>query len=375
MKRSFQINFKKEEIDTIINRIREFDWNKLLMFKDWEMGTNPVDLKRLCDYWINEYDWIKNQIYLNSYSQFKSEIEDIELHYIHEKSKSKKNYPLVLIHGWPGSVSEFYKIISNLISNSEDISFDIVAPSLPGFGFSSKPKKPIGPRKMAYYINKLMVEELGYENYFAQGGDWGSYISSWLAFDYPNNCKGIHINMMGFRHVNGSLTNEEKKWEYEYEKNVELQLGYRTQMATKPVTLAYSMVNNPVGIAAWIIEKFHAWSDLKKDDLFETFSKDELINNLMIYLLTNTFESSSWIYYGRRLEGGRILSKDPNKKIKVPTACALFPKEFMTWPPKSYVERLFNLNQWTKMTNGGHFAALEEPYLLAKDIKKFFKRI
>ena len=140
MKRSFQINFKKEEIDSIINRIREFDWNKLLMFNDWEMGTNPVDLKRLCDYWVNEYDWIKNQIYLNSYSQFKSEIEDIELHYIHEKSKSKKNYPLVLIHGWPGSVSEFYKIIPNLICNSEDISFDIVAPSLPGFGFSSNPK-------------------------------------------------------------------------------------------------------------------------------------------------------------------------------------------------------------------------------------------
>ena len=228
---------------------------------------------------------------------------------------------------------------------------------------------------MANYINNLLVNVLGYNNYFAQGGDWGSYIAAWLAFDNPKNCKGIHVNMMGFRHVNGTQNEEEKKWEDDFELNVELQKGYMTQKATKPLTLAYSMIDNPVGVAAWILEKFHGWSDIKDNDLFSTFTKDELLRNIMIYLLTNTFESSSWIYYGRRLEGGRIFSNNPSTRVETPTACSLFPKEFLKWPPKSYVERIYNVKQWTEMPRGGHFAALEEPSLLSNDIKTFFKKL
>ena len=148
-----------------------------------------------------------------------------------------------------------------------------------------------------------------------------------------------------------------------------------TQKATKPLTLAYSMIDNPVGVAAWILEKFHGWSDINNNDLFSTFSKDELLRNIMIYLLTNTFESSSWIYYGRRLEGGRIFSNNPLTRVETPTACSLFPKEFLKWPPKSYVERIYNVKQWTEMPRGGHFAALEEPSLLSNDIKTFFKKL
>ena len=371
----FKINFKNEDVIKIQNKIKEFNWSKISSSKTWEMGTNPEKLKELCEYWIDEYDWFTDQDYLNSFNQYKSDVDDLKLHFILEKGIGKNNYPLVLLHGWPGSFSEFHNIIPMLTENSSNISFDVIAPSLPGFGFSDKPNEPIGPRKMAYYINKLLVDVLGYKNYFAQGGDWGSYIAAWLGFDYPKNCKGIHVNMMGFRHVNGTQNEEEKKWEDDFELNVELQKGYMTQKATKPLTLAYSMVDNPVGVAAWIIEKFHGWSDIKDNDLFSTFTKDELLRNIMIYLLTNTFESSSWIYYGRRLEGGRIFSNNPSTRVETPTACSLFPKEFLKWPPKSYVERIYNVKQWTEMPRGGHFAALEEPSLLSNDIKTFFKKL
>ncbi len=371
----FNLNYKSEEINKIKNKIKEFNWSKISFSNNWEMGTNPKKLKELCEYWINEYDWFKDQNYLNSFKQYKANVKNLNLHYIHEKGKGEINYPLVLLHGWPGSVSEFHNIIHLLCERSNEISFDVIAPSLPGFGFSDKPNEPIGPRKMAYYINNLLVDVLGYKNYFAQGGDWGSYISAWLAFDYPDNCKGIHLNMMGFRHINGTQNEEEEKWQNKFELDIELQKGYMTQKATKPLTLAYSMIDNPVGVAAWILEKFHGWSHIKDNDLFNTFSKDELIRNIMIYLLTNTFETSSWIYYGRRMEGGRVFSKNPKVRVETPTACAIFPKEFLKWPPRSYVERIYNVKQWTIMKRGGHFAALEEPSLLSNDIKTFFIKL
>ena len=199
----FKINFKDEDIIKIQNKIKEFNWSKISSSKTWEMGTNPDKLKELCEYWTEKYDWFTDQDYLNSFNQYKSKVDDLKIHFVLEKGKGTNNYPLVLLHGWPGSVSEFHNIIPMLTENSSDISFDVIAPSLPGFGFSDKPNEPIGPRKMANYINNLLVNVLGHKNYYAQGGDWGSYIAAWLAFDNPKNCKGIHINMMGFRHVNG----------------------------------------------------------------------------------------------------------------------------------------------------------------------------
>ena len=176
------------------------------------------------------------------------------------------------------------------------------------------------------------------------------------------------------RHPKGALTNEEKKWEKRFFNEQIMQEGYRTQQATKPQSLSYAMIDSPVGTAAWILEKFYSWSDLKNGNIEKIYTKDFLLTNIMIYIITNTFNSAAWIYFGRREEGGRVINFDGGK-VEVPTACALYPKELLSWPPKSYVDRLFNVVQWNEFESGGHFAALEEPDTLIKDIRNFFKVI
>ena len=285
----------------------------------------------------------------------------------------------MISHGWPGSFLEFNKIIGPLTNPKQyglddSICFDLVIPSIPGFVFSSAPKHPYGPRKIASYYDKLMTDVLNYKNYYAQGGDWGGAISTWLGYDHFKNCKGIHLNIMIVRDKGGPQNEEEKNWQKRFKQEQMLEEGYRTMQATKPQTLACAMIDNPVGVAAWILEKFHGWSDLREKSLKEAYGYDDLITNIMLYIVTNSFNTASWIYYGRREEGGRIMNFDGGK-VNVPTACALFPKELLSWPPKSYVDRLFNVVQWNEFKSGGHFAALEEPDLLIKDIRSFFQSI
>jgi microsomal epoxide hydrolase len=283
------------------------------------------------------------------------------------------------MHGWPGSIVEFLEIIKPLAhpedfgGNTED-AFTVIAPSLPGFGFSGVPKEPIGPRKIAEILNKMMIENLNYNQYVAQGGDWGATICNWLGYDYFANCKAIHINCLTMRHPDGPQSKEEINWQNKFDQDQVVQDGYRTLQATKPQTLTYSMVDSPVGIAAWIVEKMHGWSDLKDNNIESVYSKDVLLANIMVYILTNSFNTASWIYFGRREEGGRYFPKD-FKKITIPTGIAMFPKEMSEWPPNSYIERIFNVQHITKISSGGHFAALEKPRLLIEDIRKFFKEI
>ena len=195
------------------------------------------------------------------------------------------------MHGWPGSVIEFLEIIDKLANpeksgvNTKN-SFDVIVPSLPGFGFSGKPSKPIGPRKMAEMLNKLMIENLGYKNYMAQGGDWGATIANWIGYDHSKFCNAIHINCLTMRHPDGPQSDDEKDWQKRFDKDQIMQDGYRTQQATKPQSLSYGMMDSPVGIAAWIIEKMYFWSDLKDNNLESVYSKDTLIANLMFYSLT-----------------------------------------------------------------------------------------
>ena len=211
-------------------------------------------------------------------------------------------------------------------------------------------------------------------NYIAQGGDWGGTIAAYIGFDYPENCKAIHINILTVRHPDGPQTDEEKEWEKQFDLDQIMEDGYRTQQATRPQTLSYGMMDSPVGIAAWILEKYNSWSDTDGDDIESAYTKDELLTNIMIYIVTRTFNTATWIYYGRREEGGRILSKkgDP---ITIPTGCALFPKEMSAWPPRSYVERMCNVQHWTEMPRGGHFGAMEEPELLVEDIRAFARKL
>ena len=376
---NFNVNFTEKEISPIYQKIKDYPWNSIPDLEGWEHGTNKTYLKELCDYWINEFDWKKNEVEINKFQNFISNVDGIDIHFIKEKGTSPNSKPLLLMHGWPGSVIEFLHIINKLahpekFGGNEKDSFDVIIPSLPGFGFSGKPNKPIGPRKIAEILNKLMIENLDYKEYMAQGGDWGATIANWIGYDHSNFCKAIHINCLTMRHPNGPQSDEEKNWQTKFDKDQIMQDGYRTQQATKPQSLSYGMMDSPVGIAAWIIEKMYSWSDLKDNKLESVYSKDTLLANIMVYILTKTFDSASWIYFGRREEGGRFFPND-FKKIEIPTAAAIFPAEMSEWPPKSYVERIFNLKQWTEMPAGGHFAALEKPDLLVNDIRKFSRSL
>ena len=375
----FEINIKEKTIEEIKNKVASFNWNKLLDNNDWSLGANKKVMQEICKYWISDYNWKKEENELNVYNHYKADIDDLNIHFLYEKGISDNAIPLIISHGWPGSFIEFKKIIGPLTNPKKygldsSMCFDVIVPSIPGFAFSNAPTLPYGPRKIANYYNKLMTEVLDYKYYFAQGGDWGGAISSWLGFDHSAYCKGIHINIMIMRDSKGVQSEEESIWLNNFKKEQVLQEGYRSLQATKPQTLAYSMVDNPVGVAAWILEKFHGWSDLKNDNLLDTYNINDLITNVMIYLVTNSFNTASWIYYGRREEGGRIMNTE-GKRAEVPTACALLPKEFLSWPPKSYVDRLYNVVSWNRFNTGGHFAAMEEPKLLVKDIISFIKAI
>ena len=375
----FKINVTDEEISNINTKIKNYPWSSIEESNDWSLGTNKSYLQELCEYWVSDFDWKKHEKLINSFSMFKTTVDSINLNFIEEKGSGDNPKTLLLMHGWPGSIVEFLEIIKPLAhpedfgGNAED-AFTVIAPSLPGFGFSGAPKKPMGPRKMAEVLNKLMTENLNNSQYYAQGGDWGATIANWLGYDHFKNCKGIHINCLTMRHPDGPQTDEEIEWQKKFDNDQIIQDGYRTQQATKPQTLSYAMIDSPVGIAAWIIEKMHGWSDLKDDNIESVYSKDVLLANIMVYVLTNTFNTASWIYFGRREEGGRYFPKD-FKKINIPTGIAMFPKEMSEWPPESYIKRIFNVQQISKMNAGGHFPALEKPRLLIEDIREFFKVI
>ena len=375
----FQYKVPEDVLENIVRRVADYPWHEMPDDGGWDYGTNLDYLKELCAYWVDEFDWRAQETKINSFSNFKALVDGIDMHFIFEEGSGENPTPLMISHGWPGSVSEFFDLIEPLAhperfgGDIED-AFTVIAPSLPGFGFSGRPPRPYGPRKMAGVINSLMTDTLGFSNYLAQGGDWGGAICSWLGYDHASTCSAIHINVLTMRHPNGPQTPQEIAWSEQFDQKQIMQDGYRTQQATRPQTLSYAMMDSPVGIAAWLIEKFHDWSDVPIGGIESAHSKDELLTNIMIYITTGTFNSASWIYYGRREEGGRILSPK-GKRVEVPTGCAVFPKEILTWPPKSYAERIYNIQHWTEMPRGGHFAALEEPDLLLNDIRKFARSL
>jgi microsomal epoxide hydrolase len=374
----FTIDIPERTLSAVRARVAAYPWHEMPDDGGWQYGTNLDYMKELAAYWVDAFDWRKQEAAINRFPQFRANVDGIDLHFIHEIGSGPSPTPLLISHGWPGSVVEFMRIIEPLAhperfgGKAED-AFTIVAPSLPGFGFSARPPRPYGPRKMASLFDSLMTGVLGYDRYIAQGGDWGGAISSWLGFEH-DACRAIHLNILTMRHPGGPQGEEELAWAERFEREQETEQGYRTQQATKPQTLSYAMMDSPVGVAAWIVEKFNSWSDTEGDDIESAHSKDELLANIMIYVVTRSFNTASWIYYGRREEGGRILSPE-GRRVEVPTACALFPKELLAWPPRSYVERIYNVRQWTEMPRGGHFAAMEEPQLLIDDIQAFARSL
>jgi microsomal epoxide hydrolase len=377
MIKPFKLNIPDKTLREIYTKVKNYPWHEMPEDGGWKYGSNLNYMKEISSYWVKDFNWRKHEAEINKFSNFTTVVDDIEIHFISEKGSGSNPTPLLLMHGWPGSVLEFLHIIEKLAhpekfgGNIKD-AFDVIVPSLPGFGFSGRPSKPIGPRKMAAILNKLMIENLEYKNYLAQGGDWGATIANWIGYDHSKLCKAIHINCLTMRHPHGPQNKEEEEWQKKFDNDQIMQDGYRTQQATKPQTLSYGMMDSPVGVAAWIIEKMQAWSDLKDDNIESVYSKDALLANIMVYVVTKTFNTASWIYYGRREEGGRYFPKE-FKKIKIPTGVAIFPAEMSAWPPRSYVERIFNIKHWTEMSSGGHFAAMEQPDLLVNDIRKFLR--
>ena len=345
---------------------------------NWDYGTNLAYVKELVTYWQQKYDWRAAEKRLNQFDQFTTNIDGVDIHFIHQRSKNPNAIPLAITHGWPGSVAEFTKIIPMLTDpaahgGSASDSFHVVAISLPGFGFSGKPvDRGYGPERMAGILAKLMAR-LGYTRYGLQGGDWGSSISRFAALNDASHVAGLHLNFClagppaGAKDPNEGVTPAELERTRARQAFFDNERGYFLEQSTKPQTIGYALDDSPAGMAAWIVEKFRSWSDVS-GNVEQKFTKDELLTNIMIYWVTQSGASSARIYY----ENQR--AKPPQGRVQVPTACAVFPKE-ISIAPRRWVEAQYNVTRWTEMPRGGHFAAMEEPNLLADDIRAFFRTL
>jgi len=380
MSTPFKIQIPDSVLENITQRVAAYPWDSCYMPDDgsWNYGTNLDYLKSFCQYWLNEYDWRQQESILNRYEHFMHQVNGCNIHYMKEQGSGSSPKPLLLVHGWPGSISEFLHVVDKLahpeqFGGNEEDAFTVIMPSLPGFVFSERPARPMGPRAMGTILNALMVD-LGYTSYITQGGDWGSAICSWIAYDHNDHCKALHFNFPTMRHYKGAQTSEEQDWLDSLADEQIMNDGYRTQQATKPQSLAYAMADSPVGVAAWLLDKFMHWSETVGTDIESAHSKDDLLTNIMLYLVSHSFNSSTWIYYGRREEGGRFLITD-EKTVTVPTGCALYPAEMMSWPPRSYYERMYNITHWNTLAKGGHFAAMEVPDIWIEDFRIFARTI
>lgn len=373
--RPFRVNIPQAETVRILNRVREARWPDRLETSDWSYGANWDYMKALAAYWITEFDWRKAEANLNRYPQFLAHGGDFDVHFYHVKGRGPKPVPLILTHGWPGSTLEFLEAIGPLsdparFGGSPEDAFDVVVPSVPGFGFSSKPKgKPVGLQTTAALWHRLMTEVLGYSKYGAQGGDVGNGVTNQLAHTYPGSLVGIHFNGVGVpAPPEAEQTPEERDWARTVNTFLGLERDYYNEQQHKPETVAFALTDNPLGTAAWIAEKLKLWSD-SPDPIEPVFTKDQVLTNVMIYLVTDTIGSSVWFYRGRVDEPSNL-----SGKVNVPTGFASFPRELPTLnPPRSVLERNFNLVHYTKMPRGGHFACWEQPDLLVTDLRNFFR--
>jgi len=375
---SFKIQVPDAVLSDLKERLSRTRFPGEITGSGWDYGTNLAYLKELVTYWRQKYDWRAAEKRLNQFDQFIATIDGVDIHFIHQRSKNPNAMPLAITHGWPGSIVEFTKIIPMLTDpvahggNASD-SFHVVAISLPGFGFSGKPvDRGYGPERMAGILAKLMAR-LGYTRYGLQGGDWGSSISRFTALNDASHVAGLHLNFClagpppGAKDPNEGVTPTELERTRARQAFFDNERGYFLEQSTKPQTVGYALDDSPAGMAAWIVEKFRSWSDVN-GNVEQKFTKDELLTNIMLYWVTQSGASSARIYY----ENQR--AKPPQRRVQVPTACAVFPKE-ISIAPRRWVEAQYNVTRWTEMPRGGHFAAMEEPNLLADDIRAFFRTV
>lgn len=377
----FRIEVAPWRVERILAQLADMRWPAIPAGEgdgDWRHGTNLAWLRRLVAHWTTAYDWPAAHQHLNRWPQFVARIDSLDIHFVHVRGSGSGRLPLLLVHGWPGSFFEYDKLVERLCfperyGGDPQDGCDVVIPSLPGFGFSSAPASPMGLHRVSRVLHTLMHEVLGHARYGVQGGDMGSAVATWLALDQPAQVAGIHLNLcvMSAADVAAPRTDDERAWGLAMQQNQQREMAYWAVHHTRPQTIGLALADNPVGTAAWIVEKLQRWSDTGNDPL-QRYSADEIITMLMIYLVTDSIASSIWMYRGTVDEDSAGIPA--GARVTVPTACALFPKEFLPWPPRSRVERTFvNLQRWSVMQSGGHFPAMEEPEALAAEMQAFFR--
>lgn len=367
----FTISVSPFVIEDLRERLGRARWPDEIRDSGWQYGTNMSYLRDLCIHWGHGFDWKEQEEALNAYHHYRAEVNGVGLHFIYERGKSPHTLPLLLIHGWPDSFVRFLPLIDLLTAEGpHGLSFDVIIPSIPGFGFSDRPEEPgMNAERIARLFARLMKDQLGYSRFICHGGDWGSSIAVQLARMFPERLLGIHLTDVPVRGVLDLNELELSPAEKEY-----LETGRQWTMAegaygmlhaTKPQTLAYALNDSPIGLAAWIIEKFHAWTD-HSGNLERTYTRDQLLTNLTIYWVTQTVGSSFRLYY----ETLHHPSSMAAGKIQVPAAVCVAPKDFGN-APREFAERILDIRQWTELPEGGHFLAMEQPETLSEDIFRF----
>jgi epoxide hydrolase len=374
----FRIDVGDDVLADLSDRLTRTRYPDQLEDAGWSYGTELGYLTELVEYWRDRYDWRAHEAAINRCDQFHAEIDGLRLHFLHVRSPHEDTLPLLVTHGWPGSVYEFHKIIGPLTDptahgGAAGDAFHLVCPSMPGYGWSDPPRRPGFDVKAVAEIEAELMGILGYTRYGAQGGDWGAMVSAWLGLLVPERCAGVHLNMVIATPPSGAdptegLSPHELEALSGMQRFRDEERGYQAIQGTKPQTLGYGLTDSPAGLAAWIVEKFRTWSDCD-GDVERRFTKDELLTNIMIYWVTGSITSSTRLYCESRRAGRFPLT---DQRVEVPTGCAIFPGELFR-PPRAWAEAAYNVTRWTEMPAGGHFAALEEPDLLVEDIRAFFR--
>jgi microsomal epoxide hydrolase len=370
----FVIAVSDDVIEDLRERLARTRWPDQLPGTTWELGTDRSYLQDLCDHWLTDYDWRRWEAELNRYPQYTTEIDGEQVHFLHVRSPHEDALPLIMTHGWPGSVAEFLDVIDPLTdptAHGGDAAdaFHLVCPSIPGFGFSGPTVTPdVTPRRVAR-MNAELMARLGYDRYVAQGGDWGSVITAWTGHDDATHAAGIHLNMVVAPPTSSEdLTPDEQAMLAGMAEFNAEGMGYQHIQGTKPQTLAYGLVDSPVGLAGWIAEKFHAWSDCG-GTIESAIDRDLLLTNITIYWVTETAGSSARIYQAQR----HAPREDQAPKwVDVPTGCSIFPGEIYR-ASRRWAEARYNVSFWSEHTKGGHFAAMEQPAALVDDVRECFR--
>lgn len=372
----FRISVPDVVIADLKSRLRNTRWPEAELVGDWSQGAPLKWIKDVCGYWAEQYNWSKREAALNRFAQFTTAIDGLDIHFIHARSPHPQAMPLIITHGWPGSVVEFHKVIEPLVDpaahggNVAD-AFHVVCPSLPGFGFSGKPAAAGWGVDRIARTWAVLMDRLGYGRYGAQGGDWGSAVTTALGALDAEHCAGIHITLaMSARpNVEGQPSPEEARALKGIQYYADWDSGYSKQQSTRPQTLGYALTDSPSGQAAWILEKFWAWTDCNGHPE-NIFTRDELLDNVMLYWVTASAASSARLYWE---------SFGPKRRtahtVKVPTGVAVFPREIVT-PVRKWMEAGYvNITHWSEMPKGGHFAAFEQPDLFVKEVRDYFRKI